>query len=136
MVAHGFLDFRECVLHVPTVAAALGDASLVLGHFEGLPEPVEAFAGQKERIRNKDLAAYAVRLGKARTREKGLRPRLCGSGYIAVSRCSYSRLFRRAFEWSGAIPTSHTRFGEVLGTKLGSRMTPNPAQTLRSPNRS
>ena len=58
VIGDRFLDLRKRILHVTTVTAVLRDTSLVTGDFQGLPEPIEALAGQEERIRNKGLAAH------------------------------------------------------------------------------
>ena len=63
-----------------TVAAVLRDTNLVAGDLQGLPEPIETLAGQKERIRNKGLAAHPWRLRNLRQRKKRLRSSLCESG--------------------------------------------------------
>ena len=134
MIADRVLDLRECILDVTTVTAVLRHTSLVAGDLQGLPEPIETFAGQEERIRNKGLAAHLWRLMSLRQRKKRVQSPVFESGYVAVSRCLSSYLFRQAFEWSGAVPTSHTRFREILRRSSAAEWHLLRQQTLRSPD--
>src|SRR6476620_7698562 len=112
MIADRFLNVRERILDVTTVAAVLCHTSLVLGDPEGLPEPVET-TGQEERIRNKGLAAHLWRLRTLRQRKKRLRPPLRESSYTAVLRCRCTLLFCQRLDRNRHGIGISTRFGEA-----------------------